>query len=189
MHVVGNIMKPKHILIAVFISIAIIIFLFFLHFRSNSTAPSLLKIGNAAPNTDFFLSNNQVQSISNYSGKPVLVYFVATWCSSCSQGTKALADNASFFSNKGIKIIELELYNNLNFSGPSINSFINFSISNKSKSELIIPGYASYNMSKIYDPKAYLDLYYLIAPNGTIIYINGSPQATMNLIKIAANKI
>ena len=38
-------------------------------------------------------------------------------------------------------------------------------------------------MSELYDPKAYLDLYYLINKNGRVVYVNGSPSFTMPQLK------
>ena len=102
---------------------------------------------------------------------------------SCVAGTQAIARNMSFFSNKNITVLELELYNNLGYSGPPINDFVNTSSANASDSSRIISAYASYNMSELYDPKAYLDLYYLINKNGRVVYVNGSPSFTMPQLK------
>ena len=40
-------------------------------------------------------------------------------------------------------------------------------------------GEASKATTLVYDPGAYLDVYYLLGPRGHVRYINGSPTSTM----------
>ncbi len=182
--------KYNYIGLAIII-IIIIVITFYLNNLSQSSknTPELLRIGTTAPNTSFLLINGTMQKISDYRGHIVLIYLVATWCSSCIVGTRALAKNIDFFSNNNVTIIELELYKDLGYHGPDINKFINTNVNNISERNRIIRGYATYNMTKLYDAKAYLDLYYLINTNGKIVYVNGAPKETMNLLKYAVNKI
>lgn len=184
-------MNKKYIYSGIAIIIIIIFIAFYLNNSSQSSnnSPELLKIGSIAPNASFLLVNGTMQKISDYKGHIILVYLVATWCSSCIVGTRALAKNIDFFSNKNVTIIELELYKDLGYQGPGINKFINTNVNNFSERSKIIRGYATYNMTKLYDAKAYLDLYYLINKNRKIVYINGAPKETMNLLKYAVNKI
>ncbi|MCL4362838.1 redoxin family protein [Candidatus Marsarchaeota archaeon] len=150
---------------------------------ASQASSGILNAGSEAPNANFTLPSGALREVSNYNGKPLLVYFVATWCSSCVAGTQAIARNMSFFSNKNITVLELELYNNLGYSGPPINDFVNTSSANASDSSRIISAYASYRMSELYDSKAYLDLYYLINKNGQVVYVSGSPSITMPQLK------
>jgi len=184
-------MNKKYNYIGIAIIVIIILIAFYLNSSSQSSKNNqeLLKIGSTAPNTSFLLINGTMQKISDYKGHIVLVYLVATWCSSCIVGTQALAKNIDFFSNKNVTIIELELYKDLGYHGPNINRFINTSVNNISERNKIIGGYATYNMTKLYDAKAYLDLYYLINTKGKIVYVNGAPKETMGLLKNAVNKI
>lgn len=180
-------MKKKYLYSCAVLAIILIFGAAYWYNSIRANAPQsqsgILTAGLEAPNANFTLPNGTLQEVSNYKGKPMLVYFVATWCSSCIAGTRAITSNMSFFSNRDINVLELELYNNLGYPGPSINDFVNTSSANASDSSRIISAYAGYKMSALYDPKAYLDLYYLINKNGRIVYVNGSPDITMPQLK------
>jgi len=53
---------------------------------------------------------------------------------------------------------------------------------------VVIPAYASYNMTLIYDRQGYLDIYYLISPDGKILYENASLGATLPELLSEINK-
>lgn len=146
-----------------------------------------ITVGSLAPDYGFLLDNGSYANLSEYKGHAVVLWFVATWCSTCAQGNQAVNQNYQFFKSHGIKIIELELYNNLGYQGPPITSFVNYYAPNAYSGNTVIPVLAGYNMTARYDPKGYLDIYYLISPNGTVLYINGSPASTMGQLEEAIN--
>ena len=97
----------KHLLYAVVVVIALVIVLnFFVLNHAKST--KYLSAGETAPNYTFQLANGSTESLNNYGGKPLLLWFVATWCSSCAQGNAAVAGNLVFFKEHNVKILELE---------------------------------------------------------------------------------
>ncbi len=144
-------------------------------------------IGAPAPNYAFLIENGSYTNLSAYRGHTVVLWFVATWCSSCAQGNEAINQNYQFFARHGIKIIELELYKDLGYSGPPIASFVNSYAPSAYSNSTIIPALAGYNMTAAYDPKGYLDIYYLLSSNGTVQYINGSPASTLGQLETAIN--
>jgi thiol-disulfide isomerase/thioredoxin len=154
---------------------------------SNSTTAGNVTVGSLAPDYGFFLGNSSETNLSSYRGHPVLLWFVATWCSTCAQGNQALNSNYQFFRQHGVKIIELELYKDLGYSGPSINNFVYSYAPSAYSNGTVIPAYAGYNMTAEYDPKGYLDIYYLISSNGTVLYINGAPASTAGQLEQAVN--
>ena len=144
--------------------------------------------GSMAPDYGFPLANGSYTNLSAYKGHVVVLWFVATWCPSCAQGNEVINQNYQFFERRGIKVIELELYNDLGYSGPPIASFVNSYAPSAYSNDTIIPSLAGYNMTAVYDPKGYLDIYYLISGNGTVLYINGSPASTLGQLEEAINR-
>ena len=159
---------------------------------SNGANSSNAKLGNVtvgslAPNYGFLSENGSEVHISAYRGHPVVLWFVATWCSSCAQGNQAINSSYQFFKQRGVKIVELELYRDLGYSGPPITNFVSSYAPSAYSNGMVIPAYAGYNMTAEYDPQGYLDIYYLISGNGTVSYINGSPESTLGQLEQAIN--
>lgn len=141
-----------------------------------------------APNFKFLAANGSVMDLSEFSGKPVVIWFVATWCSSCAQGNEALNNSYQFFKQHGIRVIELEIYNDLGYKGMPIGQFVSDYAGNAYLNKTIIPAYAGYNMSVAYDPKGYLDIYYLVSGSGKIVYVNDNGMFdTVNQLIAAIN--
>lgn len=136
-------------------------------------------IGVKAPNGSFRETNGQIVKLSSFKGKRTLVWFVATWCSSCAVGTQAIAANMAKFKAAHIHVIELELYNDLGQTGQSISSFGSQYGGKTILNHNWTLGTASSAMTLTYDPKSYLDIYYLIGKSGKIKYINSSPAVTI----------
>ncbi|MCL4404667.1 MAG: redoxin domain-containing protein [Candidatus Marsarchaeota archaeon] len=149
------------------------------------------KIGNIAPNYSFvYASNGTIANISSLRGKTVLLWFVATWCSGCAQGNEILNGNMSFFESRGIDVIEVELYKDLGYSGEPISSFVAEYAPNASAFRDFHSAISGYNLSLAYDGRGYLDIYYLIGHNGTVIYENnGTLAATMGQLKNTINRL
>ncbi|MEM3215818.1 MAG: thioredoxin family protein [Candidatus Micrarchaeaceae archaeon] len=182
-------MKNAKVLVAIVALAAIAGTVLILHISANDNGNQLqnVTVGSVAPNYRFFLANGSPASLSTYKGNITLLWFVATWCPSCAQGNEAINQNYQFFKQHRIKVVELELYKDLGYSGPSIAAFVDSYAAAAYSNGTIVPALASYNMTIAYDPHGYLDIYYLISGNGTVLYINGSPSATMSQLKQAIN--
>ncbi len=163
--------------------------LLFMKYDSNggNVVSQNITAGSMAPDYGFSLANGSYTNLSAYKGHVVVLWFVATWCPSCAQGNEAINQNYQFFERRGIKVIELELYNDLGYSGPPVASFVNSYAPSAYSNDTIIPSLAGYNMTAAYDPKGYLDIYYLISGNGTVLYINGSPASTLGQLEEVVN--
>ncbi|MCL4376370.1 redoxin domain-containing protein [Candidatus Parvarchaeota archaeon] len=160
--------KMKYILYAVVLVIAVVLILNF--FVLNHAKSTKLSVGETAPNYTFQLANGSTESLNNYKGEPLILWFVATWCGSCAQGNTAVADNLAFFKEHNVKILELEQYNDLGSPGMPISQFISEYGNNNT---YVTGGVASYNMTIAYNtpPTFQLDIYYLISPSGKILYV------------------
>lgn len=146
-----------------------------------------LPVGVTAPLKSFYFVNGTKGTLADFSGKTVLLYLVTTWCSTCAQGTSALGSNMSFFKSKNVSIVEVETYKDFNYSGEPIYQFTKQYAGNSSS--YMVDAYSGYNLTATYDPKGYLDIYYLISPSGKIAYVNGEPSVTMDDLKAAINNL
>lgn len=168
-----------------------------LHFTSaTSASPSQTNprmgtsqaVGLSAPDGALTTTSRQQLSIASFRGKPTLIWFVATWCSSCQAGTQSLAANISQFSADGVRVVEVELYKDLGQSGPDITTFGKRFAGKQYSNPDWTFAKSSKGLTQTYDPKSYLDIYYLLNSKGQITYVNGSPGSTMApLLSQAAN--
>ena len=136
-------------------------------------------VGARAPEGTFTTSSGATRTISSLRGEPTLVWFVSTWCSSCQAGTQAMASQIQTFARMHVRVVELELADDLGQPGPSITTF---------GRQLAGPGYtnpdwtfgmATAALTTTYDPASDLDIYYLLDSTGRITYVNSSPGSTM----------
>ena len=165
-------------------SAVVILFLIFIIVSNISSGPnsgsSTVGVGSLAPNGTLTETSGSNLQISSLKGSPSLIWFVSTWCSSCQQGTQVMNGYISKFKALKVKVIEAELYDDLGQSGPSIASFGSQLAGNNFNSPNWIFATASQKVIQTYDPKSYLDIYYLMNSKGKITYINGSPGSTMS---------
>ena len=186
----GEKMRLKYIVPAVLILGIIALVILYSVFQGNShSSPGIrnITVGMKAPNYSFLLENGSEANVSSYRGHEVLFWFVATWCPTCAQGNSVLNGNYSFFRKRGVKIVELELYKDLGYAGQPIGEFVSSYAPDAYANGTITPGVAGYNITAAYDPEGYLDIYYLVSANGTVLYINGSPSVTLPQLKDAIN--
>lgn len=136
-------------------------------------------IGALAPDGAFTTVAGTSESVASLRGRPTLLWFVSTWCSSCQAGTQAMAGNIATLAARNVRVVELELADDLGQPGPAIGDF---------GRQLAGPAYgnpdwtfgvASAGLTRAYDAAGYLDVYYLLDPSGHIVYINSSPASTM----------
>ncbi|MGC8479423.1 MAG: redoxin domain-containing protein [Candidatus Micrarchaeia archaeon] len=135
-------------------------------------------VGELAPNIPITLTNGTSITLGDLRGKPVVLWLVTTWCSSCQEGEHILTSGGyySAIRSKGANIIIIELYNDLGQPGPSIQSFAD-QYGNGTQNPGLLYGISNLNATYSYDPKGYLEIYYIINPNGTIA-ASGAPLST-----------
>ncbi|MGC9227681.1 TlpA family protein disulfide reductase [Caldivirga sp.] len=159
-------MRMSKVTIAVVLLIATVVILY-LTFNHGSRRIGV-NVGDTAPNAEFTLPNGSVVSLASFRGHYVLLYLVSTWCPDCAYGVAVLAHYVNLFESKGVYVIVLEQYDDLGYSGPPITSFLSYYGGNASR--YFIAGVASLSMTKTYNPSLQLEVYYLISPNGRILY-------------------
>lgn len=161
-----------------------------LHATSSSTPSQPAAAGGqTAPDGQFTTVSGQTMSIASLRGKPMLLWFVSTWCSSCQAGTQAMAQNINQFQADGVRVVEVELYRDLGQSGPSIASFGQSLAGSQYSNPDWTFATSSASLTLAYDPKSYLDVYYLLDSRGRIAYVNGSPGSTMSSLLSEASRV
>ena len=154
-----------------------------------SGTAALPKVGQQAPNGTFTTVSGKTVSVTSLRGKPTLMWFVSTWCSSCQAGTATMAQNVPKLAADGVRVVEVELYQDLGQSGPSITDFGKTLAGASYTNPDWTWGISSAALTRTYDPDNYLDIYYLLNAKGQITYVNGSPAATMPQLLSEAGKL
>ena len=156
---------------------------------SSGTSAASLPVGTTAPNGAITTLAGTSETVAGLRGKPTLICFVTTWCSSCQAGTQAMAHNVATLAADGVRVVEVENYADLGQSGPPMSTFAKALAGSAFSNPDWTFGEASSALTHTYNPKAYLDLYYLLNAKGKITYVNSSPGSTMPQLLGAAKAL
>lgn len=148
-----------------------------------------LPVGATAPNGAITTLAGKTETVAGLRGKPTLIWFVTTWCSSCQAGTQAMAQNVATLAADGVRVVEVENHADLGQSGPPMGTFAKTLAGSAFSNPNWTFGEASSTLTHTYNPKAYLDIYYLINAKGKITYVNSSPGSTMAQLLGAAKAL
>ena len=165
-----------------------------LHFANRSsetaTTPAVVPAADhPAPGGTFTTLAGQTVNVASLGGQPTLLWFVATWCSSCKAGTQLLAANIAKFQADGVRVDEVELYQDLGQSGPSIGAFAKALAGTEYGNPDWTFGMSSAALTRTYDPQSYIEIYYLLNAKGQITYVNAPLVSTMPQLLRAARRL
>jgi thiol-disulfide isomerase/thioredoxin len=155
---------------------------------STSSAASL-PVGSTAPSGTFTTLEGTTETVAALRGRPTLLWFMTTWCSSCEAGTQAMAQHIETLAADGVRVVQVENYQDLGQSGPSLTTFAKTLAGAAFTNPDWTFGEASAALTHTYNPRAYLDIYYLINAQGKITYVNSSPGSTMPQLLSAAHAL
>lgn len=145
-----------------------------------------VSIGHLAPVASFASLDGATTTLASFRGKKVMLWLVATWCSSCSAGAQVLASHINDIS--GLTVIALQTYKNDGYPGPNMKEFATASAPKTLTNKNWVFGYITKASSAIYNPTHYADIYYLIDAKGVVRVISGAPAATLSTITAFAKK-
>ncbi len=151
--------------------------------------PAVVKIGAPAPEIAFTTVDGTQRRLSEFRGRPVMLWLFATWCPTCVAGTYAVVEKFDRLKRSGIQIIQLKLYNNLGYPGPTVEDFARRYAGAMAPSPNWLWGEASKKGSFTYDPQGYPDIYFLIGEDGILRAIQPAPHVTMNKILAFAQSV
>ncbi len=143
----------------------------------------------AAPAATFVTPQGRKVAISDYRGKPLMLWLVSTWCSSCSAGILSMEGKAKELEKLGLQVVVLRNYKNVGYPGPNIVDFV----------DQVMPkgatppanwtlGEATKGLDTAYNRRHYPDVYFLIDRQGRVEAVDGAPSATMDRILAFAKK-
>ena len=156
---------------------------------TNSEAIASAHVGSSAPAGTFTTTTGVTEPVSSLRGKPALIWFVTTWCSSCAAGTQAMASNIAKLAANHVRVVEVENAKDLGQEGMSMTSFASRLAGRQVHNPDWTFGLASSALTRTYNPSGYLDIYYLLTPSGRIAFVNSSPAATMGQLLHEASHV
>ena len=152
------------------------------------TSAAEVRLGARAPELTFTAVDGGPHRLSEFHGKPVMLWFFASWCPSCQAGTEAIARAFPQFEQAGLQIVQLRLYQNLGEPGPSAAEFARAFVRPAYASSHWLWGEASQEASYTFDPRGYPDVYFLIDRDGIIREISGGPNTAIDQILFFARR-
>lgn len=139
--------------------------------------------GSMAPSGTYTTVTGQQESLSALRGGPAMIWLVTTWCSVCQVGTRAMQSQlAAKLGQMHVKVVELELHGDLGHSNPSLTSFIDTYAGMGTHSPNWVFGTASAALTRAYNPKGEMDIYFLVDSTGHVRYVNSAPAKTASQI-------
>jgi thiol-disulfide isomerase/thioredoxin len=124
-------------------------------------------------------------TVASLRGRPTLLWFVTTWCTSCAAGTKVMAQEIGRIAASGARVVELENNGDLGQAGPSMGQFARSLAGSAVENPAWILGEASSSLTRTYNPAGYLDIYYVIDTAGDVTYVSSAPASTMGQLLAA----
>ena len=128
-------------------------------------------------------------TIASLRGHKTLLWFVATWCPSCQAGTQAMAGQAARLRAAGVQVAQVEDYADLGQPGPPMAGFARQFAGAASRGPGWTFGTASEALTRAYNPRGYLDIYFLLGSSGRVAYIGSAPASTMSQFLAHAGRL
>ncbi len=157
-------------MIGITIAVAIVVLVAYALVRA---PPTSVRNGAAAPDFTFTDAQGSSLSLSSFLGKPIVLWWVATWCSSCIEGTQIFAQQYyASYRSAGVTVLEIESYNDLGQTGPSIEAMASQHGYTGQAGWII--GEGSAHATSLYNPNSDLEYYYVLSSQGTVV-TQGTP--------------
>jgi len=148
--------------------------------RSTAAGGAAPTVGAAAPGGSFTTISGRTETIASLRGHKTLLWFVTTWCPGCQAGTQAMAGDLTRLRAAGVQVVEVEDHADLGQPGPAIAAFGRHFAGAAYQDAAWTFGTASQALTRAYNPRGYLDIYFLLGPSGHIAYVNSAPASTMS---------
>ncbi len=139
------------------------------------------RIGATAPDIAFTTTDGKQRQLSDFRGKPVMLWLIATWCPTCQASAATLAENKAAIEKTGLVVVTLRLYKNLGYQGPTMAEFAKKWAPSLTGRNWFW-GDADQRGSFIYDPRGYPDIYWLVRKDGTLAAVDTAPNVTIDNI-------
>jgi thiol-disulfide isomerase/thioredoxin len=141
---------------------------------SASTTP--IAVGNPAPIFTYHLLDGKTLTPNQLQGRKYILWVMATWCPSCTTGSQVVAQHIAELQRHHVALVEMEAYDDLGASGPSLQS-IKDGIGNAAASSNWHWGILNEEQTLAIDPKSSMDVFYLIDAHGRVVSQGMAPGA------------
>jgi thiol-disulfide isomerase/thioredoxin len=139
-------------------------------------------VGQSLPAFTYNLLDGRQLRPSELRGHPYILWMVASWCPSCQTGSNVVASHIDFLRSHEVRIVEMQLARDLGTQGPGLQKFQK-AVGSKASSPSWYWGELTDRQTAALDPKADMDVYYLVNARGTIVAVDGNPAATWDAIE------
>ena len=134
-----------------------------------------------APQGSFSIEGT-AYTVAQFKNRRVMLWFLSTWCTSCSVALEALEKKQRELIESGLQIVALKNHENGGYPGPTIHEFVNYFSPDLLDAPNWLIGDASAELGAAYNPRRYPDIYFLIDEKGMLVAVEGAPGATLDVI-------
>lgn len=161
--------------------------------ESSSSSTRSVHSGKIASGGAFMTTSGHMANLASYiGGRTTMVWFIAGGCASCAASIPAVAKHLHQLNSDGVRVVTLGLYGAFPSGRQGVTQLANFG-SAAAGTSMPVPGWtwgmASKTLSMAYDPSGTPDEYFLVAPNGHIVYQNSVPVSTMSQLLAMAARV
>jgi hypothetical protein len=130
-----------------------------------------------------FLVQGKTMNLQSFKGQPVMLWQVATWCPSCAIGLQTLAQHQALIDASKLKVIILRDYQNGGYPGMDMEKFVAANAPALLHDSHFLIGEDTQALYKLYNPRHFIDVYYLIEPNGQVALTASAPSMSFDKIE------
>jgi hypothetical protein len=136
----------------------------------------------SVPPDTAFVRNGRNVPLARYAGHKLMLWQVATWCSSCKAGLRTLERHRAEIDASGTRVLILRAYGNAGYPGIGIRAFAAKVAPGLLKDPHFVFGDDTKALYDATNPLHAVDLYHLIAADGRIVATGSAPSATYGTI-------
>lgn len=137
----------------------------------------------SAANAAFLSHGKRLALYQGTTAQPVMLWQVATWCGSCKVGLQALVQHQALIDASDLKVIILQDYRNGGYPGEDMEKFMAQNAPTLLHDSHFIIGDDTAALYKTYNPRHFVDVYYLITPSKRISVESSNPAITFAKIQ------
>ena len=166
--------RPFHVLVALALVVLVA--------QNAVAASSPITVGKPAPQFSYGLLNGKSLTPAQLRGHKYILWVMGTWCSSCQAGSQIAAQHIGDLQRHHVALVEMEAYNNLGATGPTLLSIKN-GIGKATNASIWYWGILSEKQTASIDPKSLMDVFYLVDQHGQVVAQGMAPGAHWDQIE------
>ena len=152
---------------------------------AGTVAPKAVASGRAPANGRFALLNGRQTSLRAFTGRPLMVWFVANGCASCAASIPTVAQHLSAFAANKVRVLVLGIYGAFGQGSQAHTQLAEFGRSaagHRFNSPVWTWGVASAGLTATFDPSGTPDEYFLLNRTGRTVYQGATPVSTIGTL-------